>query len=81
LSKWDRLRDKILGGRADNNVSFDDLTRFVERLGFERRTTGGHHTFYREGIEEIISLQPKSDGKAKSYQVKQVREIIEKYGL
>jgi hypothetical protein len=28
-------------------------------------------------IKEIIDLQPRTDGKAKAYQVKQVRNIIE----
>jgi hypothetical protein len=34
----------------------------------------------KDGIEEIINIQPKN-GKAKAYQVKQVREIIIKYRL
>jgi len=39
-----------------------------------------HHIFYKEGIEEILNLQP--DGaKAKPYQVKQVRGVILKYKL
>lgn len=33
------------------------------------------------GIIEIMNLQPLPDGKAKSYQVKQVRSIILKYKL
>ena len=33
------------------------------------------------GVEEILNLQPLRDGKAKSYQVKQVREVILKYRL
>ena len=45
------------------------------------RTKGDHHIFYREGIEEIVNLQPLKDGKAKAYQVRQVREIIHKYKL
>jgi hypothetical protein len=42
---------------------------------------GDHHIFYKEGVEEIVNLQPLSDGKAKAYQVKQVRVIIFKYKL
>jgi len=34
----------------------------------------------KNGIEEILNIQSKS-GKAKPYQVKQVRIIILKYGL
>jgi hypothetical protein len=41
---------------------------------------GDHHIFTRDSIEEIFNLQPKG-GKAKPYQVKQVRNLIIKYGL
>jgi predicted RNA binding protein YcfA (HicA-like mRNA interferase family) len=41
-------------------------------LGFEERIKGSHHIYSKEGINEIINLQPKgSDSKA--YQIKQVR--------
>jgi hypothetical protein len=49
-------------------------------LGFQQRIRGSHHIFAKEGIEEILNLQPKQ-GKAKPYQVKQVREVILKYQL
>ena len=42
---------------------------------------GDHHIYHREGIEEIINLQPLRGGKAKAYRVKQVRGIIFKYKL
>jgi len=41
---------------------------------------GSHHIYYKEGIVEIINIQPKGN-KAKDYQVKQVRNIILKYKL
>ncbi len=43
-------------------------------------TGGGHHIFYRAGVEEILNLQAKG-GKCKPYQVKQVRSVILKYRL
>jgi len=49
-------------------------------LGFEKRIRGSHHIFAKEGIEEILNIQPKGS-KAKNYQVKQVREVILKYNL
>jgi hypothetical protein len=49
-------------------------------LGFDERIRGSHHIFTQDGIEEILNLQPKQ-GKAKAYQVKQVRNIIVKYQL
>ena len=49
-------------------------------LGFDARIRGSHHIFTKEGVEEILNLQPKQ-GKAKAYQVKQVREMLLKYQL
>ena len=51
-----------------------------EGLGFEERIRGSHHIFTRDGVEEILNLQPKG-AKAKSYQVKQVRNVILDYRL
>jgi hypothetical protein len=49
-------------------------------LGFEVRIRGRHHVYRRTGILEKINLQ-RQGAKAKPYQVKQVREIIQKYRL
>jgi len=81
MSKFDKLLLKLLSGNADNNFSFDDLRNILLNLGFiERKTGGSHRIFYKDGIEEIINIQPK-DNKAKAYQVKQVRTIILKFKL
>jgi len=50
------------------------------KLGFGERIRGSHHIFSRDGVEEILNLQPKGS-KAKPYQVKQVRHVILKYRL
>ena len=71
--------DKVLSGLADKNIRFQDLIKLLNYFGFSKRVKGDHHIFYKEGVEEIVNLQPLKDGKAKSYQVKQVREIILKY--
>jgi predicted RNA binding protein YcfA (HicA-like mRNA interferase family) len=57
------------------------MRKLLNDLGFSERIKGDHHIFYKDGIEEIINLQPLRDGKAKAYQVKQVRRIILKYKL
>ena len=52
------------------------------RLGFTERHRGGsHHVFTREGVAEILNLQPRGAGLAKPYQVRQVREVVLRYGL
>jgi virulence-associated protein VapD len=76
-----KLLDRILSGLADKNIKFQDMRKLLKDFGFSERIKGGHYIFYKEGIEEIINLQPLKDGKSKAYQAKQVREIILKYKL
>jgi len=45
-----------------------------------RSGKGSHRTYHKEGVVEIINVQPRS-GKAKPYQVKQVRELLLKYKI
>lgn len=80
VSKYQKLLFQILRGASDTDIAFDDLRQLLLRLGFVERTRGSHHIFRREGIEEKINLQ-RDDGKAKAYQVRQVRALILKYQL
>jgi hypothetical protein len=73
--------DKVLTGLSDKNIRFSDLTKLILSLGFAERIKGDHHIFTKAGVVEIINLQPLKDGRAKAYQVKQVRGIILKYKL
>ena len=81
MSKHSKLLQKILQGLSDKNIPFSEIRSLLKRLGFSERITGGHYIFFREGVAEIINLQPNSESKVKPYQVKQVREIIAKYNL
>jgi hypothetical protein len=80
VSQQDKLLAKILSGASDTNISFEQLCQLLIRLGFDERIRGSHHIFTKEGVEEILNLQPKQ-AKAKAYQVKQVREMLLKYQL
>jgi hypothetical protein len=81
MGKFEKLQLKLLSGSADNNFSFDELRNILHHFDFIERTTGGsHRIFYKDGIEEIINIQPIGS-KAKPYQVKQVRQIILKYKM
>ncbi len=72
----------MLGGAADQSIRFHDICTLLRRLGFDERHRGGsHHIFVRHGIAEIMNLQPRSDGTAKPYQVRQVRSTILKFQL
>jgi len=80
VTKYDKLLSRILRGTSDANTSFEDLRHLLKRLGFAERIRGDHYIFTKEGIEEILNLQPKGH-QAKPYQVKQVRAAVVKYRL
>lgn len=80
MSQYEKLLLSILNGRQDKNIFFADLCLVLERLGFDLRIRGDHFIFTRDGVEEIVNIQPVGS-KAKPYQVKQTREIILKYHL
>jgi HicA-like toxin of HicAB toxin-antitoxin system len=80
MSQADRLLLRILRGTSDANIPFEGLCQLLRRLGFDERIRGSHHIFAKEGVEEILNLQPK-DRQAKPYQVKQVRAVLLRYRL
>ena len=80
MGKNKKLFEQVLLGRSDANIAFSGLYILLDRIGFNERVKGDHHIFTMRGVEEILNLQPR-EGKAKSYQVKQVRSIILKYDL
>ena len=83
MTQINKLLAKLMLGASDANFSFSDLCQILQILGFEVRIKGSHHIFSKEGVAEILNLQPqKADkSKAKAYQVKQVRAVILKYKL
>ena len=80
MSKHEKMLIKILRGTSDKNIDFEDFRHLLIALGFYERIKGSHHIFIKEGIEDILNIQSKS-GKAKPYQVKQVRNLIVKHQL
>ena len=80
MSQYEKLLLSILSGTQDRNILFADLRAVLDRLGFQCRIKGDHFIYTKDGVEEIINIQPAGN-KAKPYQVKQVRNIILKYQL
>jgi hypothetical protein len=78
--RYARLRQRILGGRADANIRFDDLRTLLRRMGFTERIRGSHHIFVKDGVVERLNLQ-RDGSHAQPYQVRQVRRVILKYQL
>ncbi|MDR1708271.1 MAG: type II toxin-antitoxin system HicA family toxin [Candidatus Accumulibacter sp.] len=80
MGRHEKLIVKILSGRQDTGVKFSELVNLLLSFGFSQRISGSHRIFYKEGVDEIINLQPEG-AQAKPYQVKQVRNIMVKYRL
>ena len=80
MSQYEKLLLSLLSGTKDKSILFADLRTVLDRLGFQCRIKGDHFIYTKDGVEEIINIQPVGN-KAKPYQVKQVRNIILKYQL
>ncbi|PJB75568.1 MAG: toxin HicA, partial [Armatimonadetes bacterium CG_4_9_14_3_um_filter_66_14] len=80
MSTPDKLLVRILLGRSDANVPFEDRCRLLRSMGFQQRVRGDHHIFAKADVEEILALQPRG-AKAKPYQVRLVRNTILKHKL
>ena len=77
MSKKEKLLLKLVGGFSDANFDIEDLVKVLEWFEFEeRKTIGSHRIFSKEGFDGIINLQKAKDGKAKTYQVKQMRDFL-----
>jgi hypothetical protein len=80
LGAYEKAVAEILSGDKDNGVEFSDVRLVLSRLGFVCRVKGDHFIYSREGIAEIINIQPAGN-KGKAYQVKQIRNLLLKYGM
>ena len=81
MKKYEKTLGRVLRGTSDRNIRFSDLLSLLIALGFNERVRGDHHILTREGVREILNIQPGPSGAAKPYQVKQVRLVITAHGL
>jgi predicted RNA binding protein YcfA (HicA-like mRNA interferase family) len=81
MSNWKTTREKLLLAAADANLDFESVCTMLRHLGFsERHSRGSHRIFHKEGVAEIINLQPRGRT-GKPYQMKQIRQILIKHRL
>jgi len=80
MSKVEKLFERLMAGRTDVNFLFDDLSTVLTKLGYTARTTKGSHVIFQRG-DSFLNLQPSSGGKAKAYQVRQVRAELKRLNL
>ena len=76
---------KLLARARNNprNVRFSDLLTMVEAVGFVpiRQRGTSHRRYVHPEAKIYLNLQPKADGKAKDYQVKQFLDALDEHGL
>lgn len=79
MASDDRILEMVLSGRG--RVPFRDLEHLLRALGFRlARTKGSHQIYVHPRVARPFPVQP--DGReAKAYQVRQLRNMIDKYGL
>jgi hypothetical protein len=76
----EKILEKLLRGESDANIRFEELCHLLQAKGFRMRVSGSHHIFTKSGVIERLNLQ-REGGKAKSYQVRQVRKTLASYKL
>ena len=57
MDKYEELRARVLAGKSDANINFENLRRLLIGLGFEERIRGSHHIFRKQGVRELVNLQ------------------------
>ena len=77
----EKTKTALFDERKDYGHRFADVLRFLEASGWKCRLKGSHHIFARPGVPILLNLQPEKDGKAKAYQIRQVRKVLFQYRL
>ncbi len=57
MTKYVKFMKRLMSGRSDTDIAFDELCSLPQRLDFHMRVHGDHHIFTKYGIVEIINLQ------------------------
>ena len=69
-----------MGGRHDAGFSFNQLCSLLIEVGYTmHKAKGSHVIFHRDA--SVLNLQSAPGGKAKAYQVRQVRQELPNLNL
>lgn len=72
-----KFKEKILNGKSDANIQFKDLCQWLLHEGFTLSLKGSSHHIFKKSGFPIINIQPRKDGKAKAYQIQQIRKVYD----
>jgi mRNA interferase HicA len=75
VSKAEKALQKILGGRSDKNVTFDEAVYALQRKGFVHDGGKGSHQVFRhpDGRKMVLPYHGKD---MKPIYVRQIRELL-----
>jgi predicted RNase H-like HicB family nuclease/predicted RNA binding protein YcfA (HicA-like mRNA interferase family) len=54
----DKIYMAVMCGTKDGNLRFAELQKLLSSLGFQVRIKGDHFIYYKNGVDEIINIQP-----------------------
>jgi hypothetical protein len=86
LAKHEKFEQRLFASGSENNISFEDLIGYLDTIPELVKRPGKHRqgvifachdktgVFGRIGF--ILNLQPEKNGKAKAYQVRQIRKFL-----
>ena len=79
MAKPTKFFDRVMEGQG--TIAFRDFERLLIALGFRHdRTSGSHRIYVHPKATRPLSVQPRGKD-AKPYQVRQLRAMIEEFGL
>lgn len=80
MSRAEKVFANLMGGQHDADFSFDQLCGLLISLGYAMRKAKGSHVIFQRGAS-FLNLQSTTGGKAKAYQVRQVRRELQNLNL
>ena len=83
MTQKDTLLQRFL--RCPNDFTLEELETFLSTFGYTRndkgKTSGSRIAYTGEGLPPILLHRPHPGNVLKQYQLKQIRELLEKEGL
>jgi predicted RNA binding protein YcfA (HicA-like mRNA interferase family) len=78
MTKQDKLLQLVLNATAA--MRFEDACKIAEMIGFSRKSGQGSHVVYGKEDEMTLLNFQNRNGMIKPYQVRQLRDMVKKYG-
>jgi predicted RNA binding protein YcfA (HicA-like mRNA interferase family) len=78
MTKHDKLLQSVFN--APVSIRFEDVCKVAELIGFSRKGGQGSHVVYgRDDEIKLLNFQNRN-GSIKPYQLRQLRDMVKKYG-